>query len=151
MDISELYARENARDTIARYAWLGDRGRTAEQAALFAVDGELAPHRDEALRGRAAIQAYLDRLVAAGASAGPTRVRHHVSTVLFHTYAESAIETRSYFVVITDIGADHWGTYYDTFVHEADVWRFGRRSVRLEGMAAESWLTRARGSDAGDA
>lgn len=144
MDADELLARESVRDLIARYTWAGDRGRSAELAALFTVDGVLdVGEHGGRWAGRATIEAQLDavaaRVAAAGASPGP--VRHHVSSTVIDIVSPTEATSSSYFLVITAIGPDHWGRYRDRFtVDPAGVWRFAERTVRVDGHAEGSLM-----------
>ena len=46
---------------------------------------------------------------------------------------------RLYSLTLTGIGPDHWGTYMDHYRKGDDGrWRFARRSVKIEGQAANS-------------
>ena len=44
----------------------------------------------------------------------------------------------SYFLVITDIGTDHWGRYRDRFEPVEDRWLIAHRQVTTDGYAAGS-------------
>lgn len=59
MEMWELVAREQIRDTLARYNWSGDAGRVDDLAETFCRDGVLEIRGFEPLRGRAAIAAFL--------------------------------------------------------------------------------------------
>lgn len=59
MPIWELAAREQIRDTLARYNWSGDAGRLDALASTFCEDGVLDIRGFDRLRGRAAIVAFL--------------------------------------------------------------------------------------------
>lgn len=137
MELWELDARESIRDLVAAYTWAGDRGRSAELAELFAVDGVLdAGTHGGAWEGRERIRAELDavadRVVATGGAQGP--VRHHVSNVRIRLEGREAAEVMSYFAVLTTIGLDHWGRYRDRVVRDDDgTWRFAERTVRVDG------------------
>lgn len=147
MELSELVAREAVRDLVARYTWAGDRGRSAELAELFALDGvlDVGAHggrwegRDEIVRQ---LDAVADRVAMAGSSPGP--VRHHVSSLVIDVGRAEAVGTATasaYFLVFTGIGPDHWGRYRDRFAVGADgVWRFTERTVRVDGHADGSLM-----------
>lgn len=134
---SELVAREAVRDLVARYTWAGDRGRTTELAALFSVDGvlDVGPHggrwegRNEIVRQ---LELVAERVAVAGTSPGP--VRHHVSSLVIDVASATEASASSYFLVLTAVGVDHWGRYRDRLVVGPDgTWRFGERSVRVDG------------------
>jgi hypothetical protein len=136
MHPSELIAREEIRDLIARYAHFADGGRFAELAALFAADGALEIAGRPPLVGRAAIVDFLDG-VKRPPVAGATRfVRHHVSSLRIDVQGPDAATAASYFFVVTERGPDHWGRYRDEFIRAGDRWWFRRRRVRVDGRAA---------------
>ena len=119
--------------TINRYAHAGDRGDAEELAGLFLEDGVLEAAHGVLARGRAAIRDYLGRLADAEALERPAFVRHHVSDIDVVRGEPGRAEVRSYFLVVTDRGIDHSGRYRDILVLDVDgVWRFERRSVRLD-------------------
>ena len=143
MERTELIAREGIRDLLARYTWAGDRGRSAEVAACFTVDGVLdAGEHGGTWEGRATIEAELlavvDRVAAAGGT--PTPVNHHVTSVLIALDTPTSADVRSYFCVYTDVGPDHWGTYRDHVVRDPveGRWQFQRRTVRVTGSSPAS-------------
>ncbi len=145
MDVAELLVREAVRDLVAAYTWAGDRGRSAELAALFAEDGvlDVGEHGGRWV-GRAEIERRIDasaaRMAAAGGTPGP--VQHHVASLHVEvgvTGDRPSATARSYFAVHTTIGLDHWGRYRDRFVVGADgTWRFAERVVRVDGHASGS-------------
>jgi 3-phenylpropionate/cinnamic acid dioxygenase small subunit len=141
MEMWELEAREQIRDTIARYAHCVDGGRFDDLVALFTPDGVLEVEGEPAHRGRDAIRAFVTgtgRDLAAGT--GAPRIRHHVSNVLIETESPDRARARCYFLAVTDRGADHWGRYGDDLVRTDDGWRFAHRRVRTDGAAPGSWV-----------
>ena len=143
MEPWELAAREEIRETIARYAHLVDRGRFDELLLLFAPDGVLEANDLPPARGRDAIRVFLagtkDRLAAA--STRPL-IRHHVSSVEIHVESPTAATVESYFLAVTERGPDHWGRYRDRLVVSEGRWCFQHRRVRTDGRVAGSF-TRA--------
>lgn len=131
-----MTVREAVRDLVARYTWAGDRGRSADLAALFAADGvlDVGEHGgiwdgpDEIARQ---LDAVAERMVASGDTPGP--VRHHVSSLVIDVVSPTEATASSYFLVVTAIGIDHWGRYRDRFVCTDERWRFVERSVRVDG------------------
>ena len=120
---------------LARYTYAGDRGRIAELAACFALDGTLE-FPGATATGPAAITATLT-----GGPPHPGRsfVRHHITNPLIAIADDGQNATaRSYFLVISDNGPDHSGTYDDRLRHGADGWRFVHRRVRVDWQAATS-------------
>lgn len=145
MDVAELMVREAVRDLVAAYTWAGDRGRSAELAALFAEDGvlDVGDHGGRWV-GRAEIERRIDSvaadIAATGGSPGP--VHHHVASLHIEvgTIGDRPNATaRSYFAVHTRIGLDHWGRYRDRFaVGAGGTWCFAERVVRVGGHAPGS-------------
>ena len=136
MELWELIAREQVRHTISSYTFGGDRGRLDELAAAFTPDGVLQIEEDDVSAGRHAIVERLSRVVTM--ERHPTHMHHHISGIHFRSVTSSEIEVSSYFLVITDVGADHWGRYRDRFVPVDDRWLLAHRQVRTAGYAAES-------------
>jgi hypothetical protein len=137
MELSELVAREAARDLVARYTWARDRGRSVELAELFALDGvlDVGDHGGR-WEGRDGIARRLDsvteRVAAAGRSPGP--VRHHVSSLLVDLVSPTEATASSYFLVLAGSGVDHWGRYRDHLAVGSDgIWRFAEPTVRVDG------------------
>ncbi|HEY3671272.1 MAG TPA: nuclear transport factor 2 family protein [Acidimicrobiia bacterium] len=136
MELWELAAREQVRHTISSYTFGGDRGRLDELAAAFTPHGVLQIEEDDVSTGRDAIIERLSRVVAMDRH--PGHMHHHISGTHFRSVTPSGIDVSSYFLVITDIGADHWGRYRDRFVPVEDRWLIGHRRVTTDGYAAAS-------------
>jgi hypothetical protein len=143
MDVWELSAREEIRETLARYHHCGDSGRFAEMAALFARDGVLEIHGDHAYNGRDAIVEFLtgvNRDVFAMSDA--PMLRHYSTNVTITVASPQEATAASAFLVISESGLDHWGRYRDRLVPEEDGWRFAHRLVRTDGYAPDGWAIR---------
>ncbi len=140
MEIWELLIREQIRDTIARYNWVGDAGRLDDLADTFCADGVLEIRGFEPLRGRPEIVAFLGGVtgnVAAGA--GVKRiVRHNVANLLFDAVTRDQAQVSCYFTVVTHIGLDHVGRYRDTLVPDGDIWLIKHRKVSTDWAASNS-------------
>lgn len=127
------------RRTLARYNIAGDRGDLAGLAATFAEDGVLhAPGIH--VTGRAAIVARLEQSMA-GHKPGLTTVQHNLTTSLIEIDGEDSARCRSYFVVFTDIGPDHAGSYHDRLVRQDGEWLFAERSARVSWLSPDSLFT----------
>ncbi len=155
MEQSEFMVREAVRDLVARYTWAGDRGRGAELAALFAVDGvlDVGDHGGR-WEGRDVIAARLDevaeRIARSGSTPGP--VRHHVSSLVIDVVTPTEATASAYFLVMTSIGVDHWGRYRDRMVMGPDDgWRFAERTVRVDGHTPGSLMVDEPGPSEPDA
>ncbi|MGO8870044.1 MAG: nuclear transport factor 2 family protein [Acidimicrobiales bacterium] len=140
MELWELAARESIRDLVARYNANGDAGRFDQVVELFAPDavmeiGDGLPPRV----GREQIRTiftsvrdgvrYEDR---------PVYLRHNTSTLQIDLADEDSAKSRCYYVVITDVGLDHWGRYVDEFKKVDGVWRFVTRRVTIDGKSPDS-------------
>jgi uncharacterized protein (TIGR02246 family) len=142
--LDDLLASEAVRDTIARYAHAFDGGRADEAAGCFTEDGALTVGGGSPAVGRATIAerfaAAAARLAAAGDGAF---VHHQVSSI--HVDVDVAAGNaiaRSYFLVVTESGPDHWGRYLDRLVPAGDGrWLLAERSVQINGRTRPSRLT----------
>jgi hypothetical protein len=144
VELWELVAREQIRDTLARYNWAGDAGRLEELAETFCADGVLEIRGSQALRGRSEIVAFLGGVtgkVAVSADVKPI-VRHNVANVLFTNVTRDQAEVSCYFTVVTHIGLDHIGRYRDTFVPDGIDWLIKHRKVSTDWAAPNSVVAR---------
>jgi uncharacterized protein (TIGR02246 family) len=142
---TDLLARESIRDLLAFYTWAGDRGDAAGLADLFTPDGVLdVGDYGGRWEGREAIIANLEAVAAriAATAGAPGPVHHHVSSVSIDLYHHDAAVVRSYFLVLTAGGPDHWGRYQDRVVETAPggSWVFEERKVRVDGHVAGSLI-----------
>jgi hypothetical protein len=149
MQMWELVAREQIRDTLARYNWSGDAGRIDGLAETFCADGVLEVRGLAPLRGRSEIAAFLGgvtRNVASVANVGNVGVkpivRHNVANVLFTEVTPDQAQVSSYFTVVTHIGLDHFGRYRDILVPDGDSWRIKHRKVSTDWAAPDSAMAR---------
>lgn len=139
MELWELVAREQVRDTYTDYTHAGDRMRLDDLAGCFTSEGSLEVADLFVATGRSAIVEHLTP--APGAGAAPTErffVRHFIANLRFNTIAPGLIETSAYFVVFTPAGPDHWGRYRDELVPVDDRWLFRRRLVTVDAAAPGS-------------
>lgn len=144
MELWELVAREQVRDTVATYAHAGDSGRVSDVADCFARDGVLvvrAGGEPTTVTGREAVRDLLQSAVdrPRDAAAG-FHLRHRVVDLLFRSVSPARIELRSYFAVVTPDGLDHWGRYDDVLVPQGARWVFASRRATVEGRRPGSWL-----------
>ena len=144
MEMWELIAREQIRDTLARYNWSGDAGRLDGLAETFCPDGVLEIRGLQPLRGRTEIASFLSGVsgdVAANVDVKPV-VRHNVANVLFTGLSTDQARVSSYFTVVTQIGLDHFGRYRDTLVPEGGTWLIKHRKVSTDWAAPNSTMAR---------
>jgi len=147
VEMWELVAREQIRDTLGRYNWSGDAGRLDGLAEAFCADGVLEIRGFEPLRGRSEIVAFLGGVtgnVAAGTDVTrfKTVVRHNVANVLFTGLTPDQAHVSSYFTVVTHIGLDHFGRYRDILVPDGDTWLIKHRKVSTDWTAPNSVMAR---------
>ena len=144
MEIWELTAREQIRDTLARYNWSGDAGRLDGLADTFCTDGVLEIRGGSELRGRSEIVAFLGGVTGqlAGTATVKPIVRHNLANVLFTAVTLDEAHVSSYFTVVTHIGLDHFGRYRDTLVPVGDTWLIKHRKVSTDWAAPESAMAR---------
>lgn len=144
MTVEELLAREAVRHTMAVYTTSGDRGRLDELAATFTEDGVLDTGR-ERFDGRAAIVAGLGAGLGrrrGGGAPATTFVRHNLTTSRIELTSPTAAQGWSYFVVFSDAGPDHMGTYVDRFRCEGDRWLIEHRRVKIHWDSPDTILHR---------
>ena len=140
----ELVAREQIRDTLARYNCAGDAGRLEELAETFCANGVLEIRGMQPLRGRSEIVAFLGGVtgnVAVTADVEPI-VRHNVANVLFTELTRDQAHVSCYFTVITHIGLDHIGRYRDALVPDGGSWLIKHREVSTDWAAPNSVMAR---------
>lgn len=144
MEMWELAAREQIRDTLARYNWSGDAGRLDGLAETFCTDGVLEIRGFAPLRGRSEIVAFLAGVtgdIADKLDVNPV-VRHNLANVLFTGLTREQANVSSYFTVLTNIGLDHFGRYRDTLAPEGDTWLIKHRKVSTDWAAPNSTMAR---------
>jgi SnoaL-like domain len=142
VEMWELVAREQIRETLARYNWSGDAGRLDGLVETFCADGVLEIRGFEPLRGRSEIMAFLSGVtgnIATRADVQPV-VRHSVANVLFTGLSPGQAQVSSYFTVVTHIGLDHFGRYRDILVPDGDTWLIKHRKVSTDWAALNSTM-----------
>jgi hypothetical protein len=151
METWELLARECIRDTIVRYNSNGDAARWDELEALFAsdavmdIDGQIYEGRPAIMAMFRAVQVFaVNDGTGPGAEGSHTTitewiargnkpfVRHFTATTQIDVLSETSAKARSYYLVLTVHGLDHWGMYIDDFAVIDGRWVFARRQHRLD-------------------
>lgn len=128
---------------LATYNFSGDRMRVEALAAVFLPNGVLETPTGR-MQGRAAIVAGLSGGAREGgpppSTSGrkPTFVRHNLTTSRYELTGPDTAEGKSYFLVFTDIGADHMGFYTDRLRKVDGEWYIEHRRVALDWMAENS-------------
>jgi hypothetical protein len=147
MTLEELLAREGIRKTIHLYNAAGDARDGDGFAALFADDAVLEfagfdpvpGFRSEgigAIRGRTASWSPLPGKDPSLSLA--SFIRHNLTTCRIDLTGADSATARTYFVVFTDIGPDHAGTYDDRLVRQGDDWLFAHRRIGLDWRSPDS-------------
>ena len=128
-------ARDEITALLARYAHAVDDGRVEDVVRCFARDGVLAVDEHAPIVGHEALAKPFERLAHRLRRTDGGFLRHNVSSVEITSLDEEAgtASVRAYFIVMSERGVDHWGTYADELAVEDGAWRFRRRVVRIEG------------------
>jgi SnoaL-like domain len=138
----ELDARESIRDLTIRYNSNGDSGRFAEVRKLFHDDAEMHIGAEAYIGVDEIMTIFTGTQHRVHAADGPPLIRHMTGTHQIDLVDGDNARGRLYFFVLTSIGPDHWGIYNDLYRRGPDgVWRFARRSVKLEGRSPNSLFT----------
>jgi len=152
MELWEIDAHVQIRNLVATYNANGDSGRFDDMVQVFTPDGvlEAGGGRHE---GREGIIRFLTG-VADGPepSAGPapaatpepaprnrSYVRHMVATHKIDVVSSEKATGYAYYQVITAIGLDHWGRYFDEYVEVDGTWLIAHRRATTDGAVEGSW------------
>lgn len=65
-------------------------------------------------------------------------IRHNLTTCEIELTGASTARARTYFVVFTDLGPDHAGTYDDDLVRQGQRWVFAHRRIALDWRSPDS-------------
>jgi hypothetical protein len=152
----ELEASEAIRRTIIAYNFGTDRGSFEDVAECFTEGGVLELASGQRATGRAAIVSMLEGVGPsahpgddAGGAAAPAYLHHHVTNVHLRSLTPRAADVSSYFLVLTSVGADHWGRYRDQLVRSRDGrWLLEHRLAVVDGYAPDSRFLRNGARDA---
>lgn len=125
---------------LRRYPIVIDTGRIELILELFHADARFAieevPGAD--VSGATAIAELFARFRRRRSPLGDFRLRHHAtgaSIELDHDHATA----KSYFLVVSAQGIDHWGVYRDIITRVDGVWKFAERLVQVEGADEAGW------------
>jgi hypothetical protein len=147
MTLQEMLAREGIRKTIHAYNAAGDARDGAAFAVLFSEDAVLEFAGFGPVPGFRS--AGIGEIRARTASWSPVPgqdpsltlasfIRHNLTTCRIDLTGPDSAAARTYFVVFTDIGPDHAGTYSDRLVRQNDDWLFAHRRIALDWRSPES-------------
>jgi ketosteroid isomerase-like protein len=143
MTVEELISREQIRHTLARYNRAGDENNADEFAACFTEDCVFDATVAQ-LRGRESIRQWkaASTVFSHGKSGAVATFRvHHISSIHIELVAPDRVRTRTCWLVITDIGPDHSGVYYDEFRREGNQWLIAKRVVDCLWRAENSFIS----------
>jgi hypothetical protein len=70
--------------------------------------------------------------------------RHHLTTSMIELTSVTTAETQHYIIVVTELGMDHTGTYFDQMVKHGERWLIKMRRATMEWSRSDSrfvqWL-----------
>lgn len=139
MTYDEAVAREAVRATVSVYNRCVDEDRRDALAEAFAEDAVMEIDGRPALQGRvnivATLQAGADRRRRPGSEVFQ---RHHMTSAMIEIIDADFARAVHYFLVITELGLDHAGTYRDEFRRVGDDWLIVRRAARVDWMRPNS-------------
>ncbi|MFN8025598.1 MAG: nuclear transport factor 2 family protein [Acidimicrobiia bacterium] len=144
MELWEIDAHVQIRNLVATYNANGDSGRFDEMVQVFSPDGVLEAGGGTH-RGRDAIIRFLtgvaDGPAATPSAAPPPRsyVRHMVATHKIDVLSADEATGYAYYQVITKIGLDHWGRYFDRYENVDGTWLIAHRRATTDGAVEGSW------------
>jgi ketosteroid isomerase-like protein len=135
MTVDELLAHAAIRHTLSSCNIAGDANDAEAYAAVYADDGVLE-FGEMRVAGRDGIRDWK----AARAKGPPPAqfVRHNLTTSRVELTGADTAKARSYFVVFTEVGPDHCGTYTDQLRKAGEGWVIAHRQVRLDWQSQAS-------------
>jgi hypothetical protein len=145
MELWEIDAHVQIRNLVATYNANGDSGRFDDMVQVFTPDGvlEAGGGRHE---GRDGIIRFLTGVADGPEPAAPTAeprarsyVRHMVATHKIDVVSSQRATGYAYYQVITAIGLDHWGRYFDEYVIVDGTWLIAHRRATTDGAVEGSW------------
>jgi hypothetical protein len=147
MTLDSVIAREAIRQTIARYTIAGDSRDAEAFAALFTEDATLEfagypPVPGFCNQGAQEIRSRISSW-SSNAGADPSLrstsfICHNLTTCQIELTSSDTARAKTYFVVFTDLGPDHSGTYSDELVRLGDRWLFAHRRIALDWRSPDS-------------
>jgi hypothetical protein len=147
MTLEEMLAREGIRKTIHGYNAAGDARDGEAFVALFADDAVLEFGGFGPVPGfhSAGIDAIRARTTTWSEEPGKdpslslaSFIRHNLTTCRVVLNGPDSASARTYFIVLTDIGMDHAGTYTDRLIRQGGDWLFAHRRIALDWRSPDS-------------
>ncbi|GAF47483.1 nuclear transport factor 2 family protein [Rhodococcus wratislaviensis] len=150
MDIEEVCARQAILDLLSEYTLSNDRGEWDRMERIWVDDAVMIVPGVGVGRyeGRETIMSRYRSLAArarqeeSARSEGKSSMtfsRHHLTSTRLTFLDKSHAEGITYYLVITDAGYDHSGTYEDKFIQTADRWRISERRTLVEHVGSDSY------------
>jgi hypothetical protein len=137
MTTEELLAREALRCLLADCVMAIDTGQLDAMLGHFTDDAVLETPR-WTQRGRAAIREALRGAAAKRINPARTFVRHHITSSQLRLDSIEQASGHTYFIVFTDIGLDHAGSYEDRYKKVGNTWLIASRKIRADWVAGNS-------------
>jgi hypothetical protein len=147
MTSDEAIARECIRQTIAGYTVAADNrdpemfnAQFADNAILeFPGFGPLPGFKNEgAAQIRERTAGWKKLPIDDPTLRSATFIRHNLTTCQITLTGKDTATAKTYFVVFTDIGPDHAGTYSDELVRHGDRWLLSHRRIALDWRSPDS-------------
>ena len=145
METWEVAARESIRDLVAKYNLRGDAGKIAAMIELFTAEAVLE-FADRSYCGPREIRELFDSAAASTQERRGAHLRHFVATHEIELVDRRSARGRSYFLVLTEAGLDHWGRYVDEYQCAEERWHFSRRRITVDGFVPGGWAARRVGN-----
>ena len=114
----------------------------ADDAVVEVVPGRTYTGRDE-IRSLFTGAAKTDAPEAASKPKQRRFIRHYTATHQIEVLGPDEARGRSYYVVITESGLDHWGRYVDRYVQRDGHWLFLHRHISVDASVPGGWADRA--------
>jgi len=150
MDVEEHGARLEIMDLISEYTVSNDRGEWDRMERIWAEDAVMKVPGVGLGRyeGREAITSRFrngdarrlrSESVESEEQALMSVSRHHLTSTRLTFLDASHAEGVTYYLVITDAGYDHSGTYEDKFVKADGRWLIAERTTQVEHVSSASY------------
>jgi hypothetical protein len=150
MDMEEACARQEILDLISEYTLSNDRGEWDRMDRIWADDAVMRVPGVGVGRyeGRTAVMpryrsraARVRQAESADADGKPPMAisRHHLTSTRLTFLDDSHVDGVIYYLVITDAGYDHSGTYEDRYAKVDGRWVIAERTTLVEHVGADSY------------
>ena len=124
--------------TMAVYHTAIDNADFAAMANAFADDGVIEVSGNVFVGREAIIAGMSLRTRQRMTGAAGVFQRHNLTTRRIDLLGPESASCVSYFMVLSELGLDHFGRYFDSFVPVEDRWLISRRRSQLDWMHEQS-------------